>query len=255
MFKRSLVTAAIFAPLFSMAHAAPTVFFAEDTSTSQSVTGTNSEAKRNEFLSNLTGVGTQNFEGIALGSISPLALTFPGSSGSLSATLLGTSCVDNNSSDGCGGGNPGRWATSGSQFWETSSNGSFSLDFASTPISVFGFYGADIGDFENQLTIDLTDINDVLTSITVPHSTDIGNEDNSLLFWGFFDTANSYKTIGFRNEGNGGDVFAFDDMTIGDLEQICTVNCPTNNVPEPGTALLAGVAVLGLLAARRRKTA
>lgn len=229
----------------SIVQAVPIIYFAEDASTAQSVVGTASEAERNNFLSTLTGVGNENFESFAVGSINP-SLTFPGSSGAITANLTGDSCIDNTASGGCGGSNPGRWATSGDQFWETTSGGVFQIDFTSA-ISAFGFYATDIGDFDNQLIITLEDTSGVTTEFTVDHSTDIGNYDNSLLFWGFQDLGNDYTSLSFSNTGLGGDVFAFDDMVIGDKEQIIVAE-----VPEPGIIMLFSIGLVGMGFIRRR---
>lgn len=221
--------------------------FAEDTSTTQSVVGTDSQATRNDFLSSLIGVGNEDFDSFVVGTTNP-TLSFPGSSGALSAQLSGDSCVDNNPGDGCGNtDNPGRWATSGNQFWETTSGGNFEIDF-STAISAFGFYGTDIGDANNRLLITLTDTLNNETSFEVQHSIGFGNTANSLLFWGFIDSADTYTNIAFSNTGAGGDVFGFDDMVIGDQDQLA--------VSEPTTIMLMGfgIAFVGYRQVRRKET-
>ncbi|MBK8864662.1 MAG: hypothetical protein IPN37_11860 [Betaproteobacteria bacterium] len=77
----SIVAAACSAQL---AQAVPTVYFAEDTSTTQTVTGSTSAAKRSKFLSGpLIGVGNERFgrapDRVRPG-VAPLTLNFPGAS-------------------------------------------------------------------------------------------------------------------------------------------------------------------------------
>jgi hypothetical protein len=217
--------------------AAPTTFFGEDVATAGVALGPNAAAARTTFLSNLSGVGTQDFD--ALANPQPFNVQFPGTTVTLDATLAGTIAISTSG--------PGRFPTSGTQFLQATT-GNFTISFA-TAISAFGFNGIDIGDFvTEQMSITLTDINNVETEFTVPHSLNIGNNDNATLFWGFIDAGNSYTQVTFNNAG-GGDTFGFDDMVVGDVGQIVD---PGNNVPEPTSLLLAGLG-LGLLGLRRKR--
>lgn len=220
--------------------AAPITFFGEDTSTSGEL-GPNSTAARDDFLSNLSGVGNEDFESFSSGESAPLDLSFPGSGGTLDATLTGTGEIES-------GTGFGRFATSGTNFWEVST-GSFVIDFTD-PVSAFGFNGIDIGDFVNdQMVLNLTDSSGETSELTVPHSLDIGNYDRATLFFGFFDLGQTYTSIEFTNAG-GGDTFAFDDMVIGDAGQVTPDPTP---VPEPSTLALMGLGMLGLGLRRRFK--
>ncbi len=221
------------------AAATPTTFFGEDQNANGAfVPGGNSQTARNQFLSHLTGVGNEDFESFASGAAPPLNLTFPGSTGSIAATITGDGGILTNSTGCCG-----RFATSGQAYYEVS--GRFVLDF-SKPIAAFGFYATDVGDFNGQLTLTLSDGTTV--NLTVPNTTNGNN--GSLLFWGFIDPTESYTKVTFGNTAPGVDYFGFDDMVIGDQQQV-------HMVPEPAELLLfgAGLALLALQLRRRRQSA
>jgi hypothetical protein len=220
-------------------HAAFVEFFGQDLGLGEGtpqLSHPTADAARTSFLSNLTGVGTESFESYAAGTGAPLAITFPGAG---TATLNGNggvAYVPVGSTNGVG-----RYAISGTNYWE--STDLFSIDF-STAISAFGFYGVDIGDFNGQVTLRAT--NGVIHNYIIPNSINI--DGGSVLYYGFYDTEFAYDRIEFGNTNPGTDYFAFDDLTIGTLEQV------TPEVPEPASMLLLGVVLgAGALFARRRK--
>ena len=142
--------------LFLLASAAPsavalpTVFFGEDLNPGGIVpVGGNAATARAQFLSQLVGVGNEDFETIPAGTVPHIDLSFPGSCGTITATLSSTSggVCDTVSGTvggiGCNG--FGRFPTSGDQWLHTSTE--FTIDFSS-PVAAFGFYGTDIGDFQ-----------------------------------------------------------------------------------------------------------
>ncbi|MEO5813383.1 MAG: PEP-CTERM sorting domain-containing protein [Rhodanobacter sp.] len=218
----------------SVGYAAPTTYFGQDQNPGSSTT--NSDTARAQFLSNLSsGVGTEDFEGIAPGNHVSLSLNFPGSTGSITANLSGSLLIC--ASNGCGG--SGRFATSGSHYLDTTD--AFVLSFSS-PISAFGFYATDLGDVNGDLTLLLTGGGTV--TFTVPTA---GSADGNQLFWGFIDSMQSYTGIQFGNTASGADFFGFDDMTIGDLGQVSV------GVPEPGTLGMFGLGLLGMLLVVRRR--
>ena len=222
--------AALTAPSLSIA--APVTFFGEDTTNNGAALPSTPKATaaRNQFFSNLTGVGTETFEGFATGASPPIVVNF-GTAGK--ATLTGTGSVQSGRSA------TNQFPISGSKYYNT--NGTFGLAF-STPISAFGFFGTDIGDVNASLTLTLVGSNGTTTQV-VPDV--IGSSANgSALYYGFYDTAATYTSISFA--GAGQDIFGFDDFSIGTRAQV--VPSP---VPEPAAWAIFGMGLLGMGMVRR----
>jgi hypothetical protein len=246
-----MVFSALFAlGLAASGQAAPITFFGEDLSPGGTVpVGGNAETARNNFLSGLVGVGNEDFEGFAnLTSIggAGINISFPGSSGAITANLSGLGGICDQTVGGSVGGigcGFQRFATSPDNYLQSASGG-FDLAF-SDPIAAFGFYGTDFGDFSGQVTMTLS--NGAVEVIDIPH-TQGSSAGGNVLFWGFIDPTTTYTDIAFTNTGGGSDVFGFDDMVIGDERQIGPV------IPEPSSVALYGVSLLlaGMAGRRRR---
>jgi hypothetical protein len=243
----SLVAAstAILTSAFGLAPSAQAyrVFFGEDLNNSATrplLSTPNANNAEASFLSNLVGVGTETFEGLSSGTTGPLGLTFPGAG---TATLTGPGRVASSIPGTTNG--FGRYAVSGSRFWEVNANGSFTINF-SAPVAAFGFYGVDLGDFGGQLVLNLT--GGGTQSVMVPNTIgSSGSTDGSVLFFGLIaeSLAETFSSISFAMTIGEGDVFAFDNMTVGSLKQ---VKPPAESTPEP--IAIAGLLAVGALGVR-----
>ena len=203
----------------------------------------NSVNAQADFLSHLTGVGTENFEGFTAGQTAPLNLTFPGAG---TATLNATAGQILNVPPP--GTSNGRFPTSGNQYWSIDvTSGTFDIGFGSD-VAAFGFYGTDLGDYGGDLTLRLTLSGGGTTDINVPYTPVL--PDATVLYFGLItnNAAEQFTNIAFLSTGGyGSETFGFDDMTIGSLQQV--------SIPEPATIALFGMGLAGLGFSRRRKRA
>lgn len=206
-----------------------------------------SNAASTAFLARLVGAGTENFEGIPGGTSAPIALVFPGAG---TATLTG----DGETVNQAGVNGAGRYAISGTHYYEaTSASGggsTFAVDF-SDPVAAFGFYASDIGDFGSQLSLRFSLSGGGFVDWTLPYIASNGSNsarDGSLLFAGFIAETGGITGVQFLGTSSD-DVFAFDDMTIGSLEQVV----PPVVTPEPASLVLMATGLAGVFGVARRR--
>lgn len=166
----------------------------------------NADAARAAFFAELLSIGTETLESFPEYTYAPLSVVFMDPSGPVTATLTGDGYVAHVPVGQTNG--VGRYAISGTKYWETSDVFAITFD---QPVSVFGFYGVDVGDFDGQLTLTLTD-GSTLT-LTVPNT--VGSPGGTIIYFGFIDKDNEYTSVTFGNTQPGWDYFGFDDFTVG----------------------------------------
>lgn len=193
----------------------------------------------NQFLDKLTtDVGTEHFEDYAWATPADLSLTFPGAG---TATLGGNGLVysiehiDGESEERRTEVDRelyyGRYAASGSQYWQTSASVGGSSTFTinmTEDIAAFGFYAYDLGDFGGELAINLYQDGVLVGTINnATHNlyatTTSGGYSGSVVYIGIIGeqkedgTYETFDKVEFEiinSNGISEDFFAFDDMTI-----------------------------------------
>lgn len=232
----------------------------------------NSQAAYNLFVAD-TNVGSVTTEGFESFSTSPTTgQTINGLSTSISGvnatfaytrktgtTLLTTKVEKADTNYGLFGGvnGNGTYPTEGNQGLSINSANNFSISFAS-PLRALGYFGTDLGDNSNVLTMIFTLGGAPVDSIVVP--TFAGGQNSSKFFFGYIgDTATTlFDKVEFSSSlqnATPSDAIGIDQLRVATAAQI-TGTATVVAVPEPTTilgTLLFGGSVIALK--RRQRTA
>lgn len=215
----------------------------------------NSTAAYNLFTALLDPtIGSINFENVALGA-TPFVTGFAGTS--LHAKFTNNGRVTNrNGNFGDGGeGYQGRYSSTQASLTSTGryfrNDGDYAINIfsnagATVPgaAAAFGFWGVDIGDVGQNLTIRFLSNNSLVHSYTIASGQ---ANDGNVLFYGFVTKAFTFDRIEFKST-RGGDVFAFDDFVLGTPADITTTT-----TPEPAALTLMATGLIGLALVRKRR--
>jgi PEP-CTERM motif len=260
----SIAGAAALAP----AVAAPTVYTGEDLAAGSAANMPNSFAARDQFVAQLSGVGTEGFESFASGTeffANPSAvLDFAGSG--VTASLTGGRVVDTPSA--------GRFPVDGTNYLRTGFNQRITFK---SPVDAFGLFVIDANEVDNdpatvtineqtltQAQIDARPFDSVDGIFRIITERSPGNfevlfsggtfpTDGSALFVGLIDATHPYSNIILINGASGLDEpfldnFAYDQLTVGTMAELAPI-------PEPSTWALMALGLAGVAGWARRRRA
>lgn len=195
-----------------------TIFEAENNSAAETVTGT-PVTKRASFMSFLTVSGAEDWESrTVLANVHGMTSTVNGVGLTHTFTNAGSNGKIRNAVPSNGRFNT---TTSGAKWADfntgTSPNVSVYRIAFGTPVSAFGFYGTDMGDFLGQMKVTLKLTGGSTVDINITHT--INGNDGSLLFWGFIDQTNTYDYVEISGDlfGEG---YGIDDIVVATAAQL-----------------------------------
>lgn len=210
----------------------------------------NASHAETSFLGELASYYTQDFEGIATGDIGPIIMDL-GIFGTATVNRGTLQTVSPGMTDGAG-----RYPISGTNYWQGNATGDrLSISFSKSVASL-GFYGVDSGDLGGQLILNL--MNGATRIVSVPHTSGIGGSTKgSVLYFGLIaeSTDELFTSLSFNINSPAADVFALDNLTIGN-PKIAPTPSPTPppmSVPEPTSVIsFLGLGLIGLKKLKKR---
>jgi hypothetical protein len=217
------------------------------------LTAPNSEAAFKTFSDRLTDttVTTESFEGVA-GAINGLSRTISNTTATFSYTqknptdpnnpgVPGTTTTSVQKANSAGFTNAGTYPTDGMYGISINSENNFSISFSNS-LAAFGYFGTDLGDSGNILTMKFFKGATEVNSTAIPTNT--GSANSSEFFFGFIadSPAEEFNRVEFISSiSSGGDAIGIDQIKIATPTQLNT------KIPEPssllGTLLCGGAVV------------
>ncbi|NJN49177.1 MAG: PTPA-CTERM sorting domain-containing protein [Alkalinema sp. RL_2_19] len=128
----------------------------------------------------------------------------------------------------------------------------FSIKFTN-PLAAFGFWGTDLGDSKNTLTVVLKNAGVQVGSQLIDYL-DANAGDSSVFFFGGIatGTAELFDEVQLISSINStGDAIGIDQITVGTADQVTATADPVTPVPTP--AMLPGLIGVGMAARRKRQ--
>lgn len=130
----------------------------------------------------------------------------------------------------------GRYPSDGTQF--ISATAAQCIVQFNQPVTAFGFYGIDVGDFGSTLTVRLSGGGSPTREFSMPPVSSDGSLSGTIMFFSHYDPSAPFTTVTLINSDTS-DVFSYDQFMVGTA------------VPAPGGAAL--LTPLALAASRRRR--
>lgn len=220
-----------------------------------------SGAAEASFLAQLSAYGTETFESFTTPAFTNVGLTFG---------AFGTGTLSSTTSDPNYGGRvrtqlygttnaQGRFAISGDKYFETDPGavnipvagahgdvGDFTITFTN-PVTAFGFYAIDVGDFEGALQVTFN----LLGGGTHVESFGNSSTPSGVVYLGVTtdDLLHPFTSVTFSDTNAGEDFVGYDNLTIGTL-----LPSEQSPLPEPGMLVIwgLGASAAGLIASRRK---